>query len=90
MEICPDIYCDKITYPFGAQLAALFAVVDGVLDLLPHFESLGLANDVAEVEEDLLVVVQGLEEAEAVLYGRDVAVHFFVRGVSLAVGGGGC
>ena len=78
-----------MAYPLCAQLATLLPVVDGILDLLPNFEPLGLADDIAEVEEDLFVVAQCFEESEAVLDGRDIAVDFFVGvgvGVAFAVG----
>ena len=49
----------------GRDLSSFLSVEDAVLDLRADLQLLRLAVEVAEVEEDLLLVGQRLDEAEA-------------------------
>ena len=51
--------------PFGRDFASLLSIEDAIFDLGSDLQLFGLAVEVAEVEEDLLLVGQRLDEAEA-------------------------
>ena len=51
--------------PFGRDFASLLSIEDAIFDLGADLQLFGLAVEVAEVEEDLLLVGQRLDEAEA-------------------------
>ena len=56
------------------HFASFVSIKDRVLDLEADLQALRFALDVAEVEEDFLVVRNGFDEAEAVLESGNVAL----------------